>query len=490
MTADARSQLEEGGTTYAVAPDGHASFQWLRMAITAADPKHVWHAGKGYTGDAFDGFTAHTDDHVWMHARGGGATADGGGTITIQSEGQSWLQSMEGALSFVASGNVVFGTGTEGKSGFKLGAAGGMTIVADHRIAASTVPVATPEDTLTAETKAGDTGSAWGIWWTSLDTACALGLNVMDRVMAAKLDGSAVPSGKMSWIMTSMGMCANFAGAGANLYGMIGGAAGASTPPGMTLAGEAGVLIGSKMAVNIWGLPGALLGSMFATIFGGIATGAIAGVDFSMSSLQTVDMSSLVQATMTAVSRKSGVGIELASRTGKLEATAKTNLTAHSATGSIEARATTTMAVDSLQWIDLVSAKGAVSFKSNATLVVDALTGHSMGLLAPGTEPGNGMPDEVSMLAPVDVPVVTPPAPGADQPQIAMTAAGGVKILSGAVASAPVLTLKSDSVVFQVGSAGPTTTVDATQVEMKMGGSTLKVSAESLKIDGTEVSFS
>ncbi|MFK7985618.1 MAG: hypothetical protein AB8I08_06265 [Sandaracinaceae bacterium] len=481
----AQENLEVGGTSYT----GDA-FQWLRMAVTAATPKHVWHAGKGYAADAFDGFTAHTDDHVWLQARGGGSSADGGGTITIQSQGQAWLQSMEGPLSFVAGGNVVFGTGTESKSGFKLGAAGGLTIVADRTITASTVPDSAPEDALSCETNTADVASAWGIWWTSLDTACALGLNAMDRALASALDGSAVPRGAMNWLMTSMGMCANFAGAGANLYGMIGGAAGAPTAPGMTLAGEAGVLIGSKMSVNIWGAPGALLGSAFTTVFGGIATGAIAGVDFGMSSLGTVDMSALVAATMTAVATRTGVGVELAARSGKFKAEAKTNLTTQSATGSIEARATTRLEVESMAWLDLVSAKGAVGLKSGGVSSVNALSQLAMGLLESGQKPGGGKPDDVTPLAPVDAPVMAAPVPGSTQPNIMMTAAGGVAILSGDESSAPLVTIKGDKIEIAVGTSGPTATLNATQVEFKIQQASLAVSASSLKMDGDEVSFS
>lgn len=481
----AQENLEAGGTAYA---DG--TFQWLRMAVTAAAPKHVWHAGKGSTADAFDGFTAHTDDHVWLEARGGGSSPDGGGTITIQSEGQSWLQSMEGPLSFVAGGNVVFGTGTEAKSGFKLGAAGGLTIVADRTISASTVPSSAPKDALTCETSTADVASAWGIWWTSLDTACALGLNAMDRALALALDGSAVPSGGMDWLMTSMGMCANFAGAGANLYGMIGGAAGAPTAPGMTLAGEAGVLIGSKMSVNIWGAPGALLGSAFTTVFGGIATGAIAGVDFGMSSLGTVDMSSLVAATMTAVATRTGVGVELAARSGKFKAEATANLTTQSATGSIEARAAATMDIESKAWLDLVSAKGAVGLKSGGVLSLSAGMQLAMGLLESGAKPGKGQPDAVTPLAPVDAQVVMAPVPGTTQPNIMMTAAGGVAILSGDESSAPLVTITGDKIEIAVGASGPTATIDATQVELKIEQASLAVSASSLKMDGDEVSFS
>lgn len=487
---EARDQLEAGGTTYQTQADGSSAFQWLRMAITQASPAHVWHAGKGYDADAFDGFTAHTDGHVWVHAKGGSASPDGGGTLTIQSEGQSWLQSTAGPLSFVASGNVVFGSGTESKSGFKLGTQGGLTIVADRTVTASTVSATDPGATMSAEDQASTVATNWGIWWTSLDTACAIGLNVMDRVLAAALDGSAMPSGKMNWLMTSMGMCANFAGAGANLYGMIGGAAGADTPSGMTLAGEAGVLIGAEQGVNIWGAPGALLGSAFATVFAGLATGSIAGVDWGMSSLGTVDMSSLVASTMTALASPSSVGVELAARKGKFESEAKTNLSAQSGKGTIEARATATMSVESTQWVDLVSAKGAVGLKSNGTLAVETLTKHSMGLMAPGTQPGNAMPDMVSAAAPADVPIVKAPIPGPTQGQIMMSAAGGVKILSGPPASAPLVKITADKVEMKVGSAGPTATVDASQAELKLQGSSVKLSATSLKIDGTEVSFS
>lgn len=485
---EARGALESGGSTYVTQADGSHAFQWLRMAITAADPKHVWHAGKGYDADAFDGFTAHTDDHVWLEARGGGTTPDGGGTITIQSEGQSWLQSMEGGLSVVAKGNVVFGTGTHAKSGFKLGAAGGLTIVADHRIAASSVPIGSPGDALTCETSTADTAGAWGIWWTTLDTACALGLNVLDRTMAKALTGSARPTGIMNTLMLGVGMGANFAGAGANLYGMIAGAAGGPTAPGMTLAGEAGVLIGSKIAVNIWGLPGALLSSAFSTVFGGVSTTALAGVDFGMSSLGTVDMSSLVQATVSAVSLTTAVGVELASRKGVFTADAKTNLTIQSPAGRVEGHATTTAKVTSAAWLDLVAAKGSVGLKSNGTLAIEATVGHTMGLLPPGADPGGGKPDEVTALAPVDDLLVTPPEPGAGQPMIAMTAAGGVKILSGVEASAPLVTIKADKIELAVG-AGAAVLVDATQAKLGVRASTITVSAQSVKIAGPKVSF-
>ncbi len=483
-----RQQLEEGGTSYETESDGSAAFQWLRMAVTTADPKHVWHAGKGYPGDAFDGFTAHTDDHVWVQARGGGSSPDNGGTLTIQSEGQSWLQSMSGPTSFVAASNVVFGTGTEAKSGFKLAADGGVVVIADSRIQAGTVPVGSPENDLSAETQAATTAGNWGTWWTTVDTAAALGLNAMDRAMAAVLSGSAMPSGKMDKLMTTIGQCANFAGAGANLYSMIGGAAGASTPPGMTFAGEAGVLMGSERTVNVWGVPGALLGSAFACVFGGIATGAIAGVDAGMSAIGPVDMGALIQASVSAVSLRSAVGIEVASRKGSLKAEAPKGVSANG--GSVEARATVNLDLTSMGWVNIVAKKGAVSFKSNATLGVSATVGMSMGLLESGVEPGVGITEVITDEAPNDVPVATPPEPGAEQPQIAMTAAGGVKILSGAEASAPVLKITAESVQIQVGSSGPTATVDMESAELAMGDSTVKASAESLKLDGQEVSFS
>ena len=59
-----------------------------------------------------------------------------------------------------------------------------------------------------------------------------------------------------------------------------------------------------------------------------------------------------------------------------------------------------------------------------------------------------------------------------------------MKIISGAEASAPVLKISGRQVEFEVGSAGPTGTVDAMSVELVMSQSTLKVSEESLKIDG------
>ncbi len=475
--------LNAGGTAYETASDGSTSFQWLRMAVTAESPQHVWHAGKGYPGDAFDGFSAHTDDHVWLEARGGGTTPDGGGTLLAQSEGQAWLQSMEGPLSFVSSVNTVFGTGTEAKSGFKLGAAGGLTIMADSRIVASTASVDDPTASLQAEDKAAEVGGNWGLWWTSVDTAAALGLNLMDRTLALSLNGSMAPDLSFGTLATAMGMCANFAGAGANLYSMIGGAAGADTPPGMTVVGEAGVVIGSKIGVNVWGAPGALLGSAFTTLFGGVGCGAIGGLDCGMASLGPIDMSALVTASITAVARKTGVGIELASRQGTFtaEGTAGVTLTGKDVT----ARATVTASVASKGWMDLLADKGAVSLKSDGSLAITIGTGLAMGLMS-AIPPGG---EEISPLAPNDKPLTAAPAPHTGQPQFEITASDGVKIVSGDESSAPILKLSADKVELLVGSDAAAT-IDAQSVELAVGESSIKASAESLKIDADEVDFS
>jgi len=484
MSANATSDaLHAGGTEYSTAADGTSTFRWLRMAITAEQPKHVWHAGKGYPGDAFDGFSAHTDDHIWLEARGGGGSSDSGGTMLAQSEGQFWMQSMEGPLSFVAEGNTVFGTGTEAKSGLKLAAAAGLTIVADSRIKASTATVDDPTKELSAETKAAEVGGNWGMWWTAVDTAAALGLNAMDRALALALSGSLAPDLSFGALSTAMGQCANFAGAGANLYGMIGGAAGAPTPPGMTIAGEAGIVIGSKMGVNVWGAPGALLGSAFATLFGGIGCGALGGLDCGMASLGVIDMSALVTASITAVARRTGVGVELASRRKSFLAEGLWGVTV--AGKDLTGRATLTTTIQSKKWMDFLADKGAVSFKSAGSLAMTIGKGLEMGLL-PVIPPGG---EEINVLAPSDKKITAAPVPGSGQPQFAMTAAGAVKIMSGDEASAPVLKLSAEKVELLVGSDAAAT-IDPAAVELKVGGATIKVSAESVKIDADAVEFS
>lgn len=480
----AKDALEQGGTAYEGGGDEEFTFRWLRIALTADDPIHVWHAGKGYTDDAFDGFSVQTDAHVWMEARGGGETPDGGGTFLAQSVGQHWMQSQEGPLSMVAGNNVVFGTGSEAKSGFKLASFGGLTVVADSRITASTATPTDPTAALDAETNAGEVGGNWGTWWTTVDTAAALGLNVLDRVLAKALSGSAGLDASFGSMLTATGMCANFAGAGANLYGMIGGAAGANTPPGMTVAGEAGIVIGSPIAVNVWGVPGALLGSMFATMFGGVSVGAIGGVDIGMASAGPIDMSSLVTASLSAVSRKTGVGIELASRNGSFEAEGVKGVTMASKAPTV-VRALGTTTVESKAWMDLTAPKGAVSFKSQGAVSFSVQTGLAMGLAATVPE----LSKTVTALAPDDSALTAAPAPDVGQPQIGLTAAGGIEILAGAEASAPVLKITAQKVEILVG-PNATGTMDAQSVELAVGQSTIKTSAESLKIDSEGVDFS
>jgi len=487
----AKDALEAGGTAYDGGGSEDFTFRWLRMAVTADDPKHVWHAGKGYPGDAFDGFTAHTDAHVWLEARQG-PTPDGGGTILAQSEGQHWMQSKEGPLAMIASKNVVFGTGAEAKSGFKLGSAGGVTILADSQLEVSEYtndPDVTriarddPAASTPAEDSAAARASGWATWWTTVDTVAALGLNALDRSLAKALSGSAGPDPSFGTLMTSIGMCANFAGAGANLYGMVGGAAGADTPPGMTVAGEAGICIGSPIAVNVWGAPGALLGSAFATMFGGVSLGALAGVDIGMASMGPVDMSSLVTASLTSVSKLTGVGIELAARKGPFTASGKKGLTLTG--GSVTGRATATAMVDSKGWLDLVAPSGAVSFKSQASLSFTVAKSLSMGLVS--TIPP--LKKVTSAVAPGDKPLAAAPEAEVGQPLISIAAASGVEICSGDAMSAPLLTISAQKVELLVGPQA-TGAVDAQSVELAVGQSSIKASAESLKIDADGVDFS
>ena len=220
------------------------------------------------------------------------------------------------------------------------------------------------------------------------------------------------------------------------------------------------------------------------TLFAGVSCGVIGVLDLrGWASEGALDMSALLTASVTASARSLGAGVELASRKKAVVATGKRALTLAGA--DLTGRALISSRITTPKWLDMIAEAGAVSFKSMGKLRLDAEKDLSMGLIAaiPPSSPSIGL------LAPMSKPLAAAPAPDSGQPALMMTAAGGVEILAGDEASAPVLKLSADKIELLVGNDAAVT-VDPTSVEIAVGQSSIKASAESLAIDADEVDFS
>lgn len=461
-------------------PPGIATVnQWWRLAVTEDRPRHVWHMGKAVQ-DGFDGFTVQTDDHVWLEARGGGTRSpDGGGTLTAQAKGRVWLQSNDGPLSFVADDKAVFGTA---KAGLTLAGKGGVTLLADRNIKGSNAstddPEADDDDTIDAEKDAADVSAGWGTWWTVVDTATALGLNAMDVAIATATTGLPVPTSPSGWITTVIGAGANFAGAGANFAGLAGAGA-----PGMSLLAEAGMLIGSPIALNIWGVPGAVLGGAFTTVFGGVSTSVLAGLDAGITAIGPVDLSAVVLTSIASLSKRISPGVELASRTAPTTIEGLLGYTMQG--GSVQARSIGLITVDALGWLDIYAPKKQVAFKSNVATTIAVGTSVAFGMTPPlaGLVP-ESITDLIPDMAPQPKPFV--PLPPVLYPSLQLSLPKGVVLLAGQPDTQPELRITMDGIEL-LHTSDASIKIGADSIEMAVGESTVTFGAASLEADADEV---
>lgn len=451
-------------------PDG----QWLRLFVTTKDPEHLLHLGKGHPGDAFSGFTAQTAGDVWLEARESGQRSpDGGGTFTVQSVGQSWLSAGEGPLAFVAKKNVVFGTDAGSKSGLVLAAAGSLKMVTSREVEAGEADAADPSKETEAEIGAEEALEGWETWWTTFDSATVLALNGFDVAMSVALTGFPFPGPGLEAFTAPIEAAANFAAAAVGVEAMIDAARGNETPSALVLSGEAGLAIGSPISVNIAAGPGALVGSAFTTVFGGVSTSVVGGLAAGIASVGPVDVSAVVTASVAG-----GSAVELAARRGPFVADGTLGTTVQG--GAVEARAMGTLDVGATSWLGLVAPKGKVAFRAAAGVEVGVGLALAMTLFSP-PDPGEAV-EEADPEEPVP-PVI------AEMPFIEINPAGAkMGLLLGA--GKPLLKITADSVLLMVGAPGPgsSLSVSATGTATIAGGKhSMELGTDEAIFDGDSV---
>lgn len=249
----------------------------------------------------YSGFSVYTTADVRFNAHGAWSETNKQSDLIAQSKGQLWLQAM-GKMVGLAGSNLLLSS----VASTMIAGQGGVTILSGFR-----------PDTITPEPEAGtfpaavaayeDKAKAPTMAFTILDTIFAVGLTALD----AYLRISDRPSGKSGYDAWGVeGGLANLAGAAINIAGLTG------SPnvslPGINIFSQAGNLVATPMgALNIFGVPGAIIASPFTTQFGLVVSGIRGLFSAGVVSLKTADLTAIADVTV-----RASQDLTLASRTG------------------------------------------------------------------------------------------------------------------------------------------------------------------------------
>jgi hypothetical protein len=246
-----------------------------RVLWSVESPASTMSVGLFYEDTAYSGLSVDTTEHVRLYAKGDKGESD----AIAQATGQVWMQAM-GNLALVAKNKVM----VSALATTAMAAKKGITVMAGLSGAdakSEGTPGTMPSSVSSYEDKAKIAAGVWA----GFDVA-------MIATTAAAAIVEAITKGKMTWLGAT-GVAANVAGTAVNIAALTGKKEVAV--PGIHLFSEGGTFIGGAYgSVNMAGLPGALLGSLFTHQFALFTTSVRGVFRASLTAVGPIDISSLL----------------------------------------------------------------------------------------------------------------------------------------------------------------------------------------------------
>ncbi|MCC6559599.1 MAG: hypothetical protein IT372_42320 [Polyangiaceae bacterium] len=255
--------------------------------------------GKGIGGSTYNGFSATTTKNVYLNA---------GNVFWAQSSGDALLQSIDNNIVTAAKKNTIHVSAGSmsvlGKGGILIASGQGKDPVAANPADPESDPATGAFDSLSTASGVAT------IMATAFDAGLAVAVTALGIYRAFDSTWKGAPANKLANNVLSL---FGVAGAGtAALLGACSIAATAGAPgidlPGVTVFGQAGVLVGTPAFCSIYGTAGLVLGSLYPFIF---------GFDAEMLGLKSATISAIRDSTLQAMKKatvKSSKKVDIAAK--------------------------------------------------------------------------------------------------------------------------------------------------------------------------------